>query len=200
MVRLIPLSFGLSSLRADSGIVLLKSRPRYEIIDLILFQMLPWNRAIYHTNLTASHPPAKRWLGTNKRYATFQHSLPHFMLRQILSPNSGADVSQFYNSSDVMTVTNFNLFPGGVSRESLSQDASLNERFSETVLESMKLLLNASLVRKKSQARAGEVGADQSEQTETQRLMDIIDEARKSDGIKMGGVFPQLIAQKSTPL
>ena len=44
-----------------------------------------------------------------------------------------------------MTVTNFNLLPGGVSRESLSQDASLNERFLKTVLESMKLLLNASL-------------------------------------------------------
>ena len=54
------------------GRYVLKSRPRYRIIDLILLQMLPWNRAIYHTNLTASHPPAKRWLGTNKRYATFQ--------------------------------------------------------------------------------------------------------------------------------
>ena len=39
---------------------MLKIRPRYGIIDLIVLQMLPWNRAIYHTNLTASHPPAKR--------------------------------------------------------------------------------------------------------------------------------------------
>ena len=126
------------------------------------------------------------------------------MLRQVLSSNSEADVPQLYNSGDVMTITNFNLLPGGVSRESLSQDASLNERFSETVLESMKLLLNASLIRKKSQApqdpRAGEGGADYREQIEIQRLMDIIDEARRSDKIKMGGVFPQLIAQKSTPL
>ena len=30
--------------------------------------------------------------------------------------------------------------------------------------------------------------------------MDTIDEAQKSDGIKMGGVFPQLIAQKATSL
>ena len=49
----------------DSNRNMLKSRPKYGIIDLIFLQMLPWNTAIYHTNLTASHPPAKRWLGTN---------------------------------------------------------------------------------------------------------------------------------------
>lgn len=126
------------------------------------------------------------------------------MLREILSSNSGADVSQIYNSGDVMTIINFNLLAGGVSRESLSQDASLNERFSEIVLESVKLLLKASLVRKKSHApqdpQAEEAGTGHGEQTKIQRLMDTIDEARKSDGIKMGGFFPQLIAQKSTPL
>ena len=52
-----------------------------------------------------------------------------------------------------MTIINFNLLPGGVSRKSLSQDASLNERFSDIVLESVKLLLKASLVRKKSQPK-----------------------------------------------
>ena len=103
-----------------------------------------------------------------------------------------------------MTIINFNLLPGGVSRESLSQDASLNERFSDIVLESVKLLLKASLVRKNSQApqdpRAGEGGTGQSEQIKIQMLMDTIDEARNSNGIKMGGVFPQLIAQKATSL
>ncbi|MCJ1360132.1 MAG: hypothetical protein MMC33_010135 [Icmadophila ericetorum] len=68
----------------------------------------------------------------------------------------------------------------------------------------MKLLLTASLIRKKSQApkepRVLEGGSDQSELTETHRLIDLIDEIRKSDETKMGGIFPQLIAQKSTLL
>ena len=103
-----------------------------------------------------------------------------------------------------MTIINFNLLPGGISNSSPFQDASLSERFSEIVLESMKLLLAASLIRKKSQApeepRDTEGGTDQSDLTEIQRLMDFIDKARMSDKIKMGGVFPQMIAQKSTPL
>ena len=40
----------------------------------IVLQMLPWNRAVYYTNFTASQPTAKRWLGINKRYATFQQA------------------------------------------------------------------------------------------------------------------------------
>ena len=77
----------------------------------------------------------------------------------------------------------------------------LNIRFSEIVLESMKLLLNASLVRKKSEASsdvsggASRTGEDQF--VETQRLLDFIGKTQESKSVLMGGVFPQLIAQKS---
>ena len=53
-------------------------------------------------------------------------------------------------SEDTMTILNFNLLPGGITRESRPQDVSTNERFSDIVLESVKLLLKASLIRKKS--------------------------------------------------
>ena len=103
-----------------------------------------------------------------------------------------------------MTIINFNLLPGGTSRESRSEDASLNERFSHIMLESVELFLKGSLIRKKSHAseelRVGEGGTGQSELTEIERLMDFMEEARKSDRIKMGGLFPQVIAQKSTSL
>lgn len=103
-----------------------------------------------------------------------------------------------------MTILNFNLLPGGISRETQSEDTSLNDRFSEIVLESIKLLLNASLIRKQSQTpeepRLGDVGTGNNNLTDTQRLMDFIDEVRMSDRLKMGGFFPQIIAQKTKPL
>lgn len=124
------------------------------------------------------------------------------MLRQLLSPRQ--DISQASAREYVMAIINFNLLPGGISRELRSEDTCLNTRFSDILLESMKLLLTASMIRKKSQAakerQLGEGGSDQSELADTQRLMDLIDEIRKSDGTKMGGIFPQLIAQKSTLL
>ena len=122
------------------------------------------------------------------------------MLRQILSLNPGAENP----SGDMLTIINFNLIPGGITRNSRPQDASINERFSDIVLESVKLLLEAALIRKKSQvpekSECGQTSMGQSGLPEIQKLMDFIDEARKSDRIKMGGVFPQLIAQVSSRL
>ena len=123
------------------------------------------------------------------------------MLRQLLSLNPEANVSRAYPSEDLMTILNFGLLPGGFSRDSRSEESDLNQRFSDIVLESVKLLLHASLLRKQSQAigepSSEDSGTGQSELTEIERLMNFIDEARKSNGVKMGGVFPQLIAQKS---
>ncbi len=72
------------------------------------------------------------------------------MLRQLLSLNLEADTSA-YPSREALTITNFNLLSGGISRESQSQDRTLNQRFSATVLESMKLVLDSSLIRKMSE-------------------------------------------------
>ena len=122
------------------------------------------------------------------------------MLRQILSLNPRAENP----SGDILTIINFNLIPGGITRHSRPQDASINERFSDIVLESVKLLLEAALIRKKSQvpekSEGGQTSKDQSGLPKIQKLMDFVDEARKSDRINMGGIFPQLIAQASSRL
>ena len=129
------------------------------------------------------------------------YSLPHFMLQQFLPPISGSEKDQSQSSGAVMTIINFNLLPGGISKDFQRRKTNLNRRFSDTVLESIKLLLNAALIRKESllETKAGseknEIG--KSERTKLQTLMDSVDEIRKSDGIMMGGFFPQLVARKS---
>ncbi|KAF4609847.1 hypothetical protein G7Y89_g15776 [Cudoniella acicularis] len=145
---------------------------------------------------------ALKIINTERQQRQLAPYLPHFMLRQLLPLNSGSNV--FQPGGDLLTILNFNLLPGGISREGRSEEIVLNNQFSDIVLETVKLLLNPSLVHKKSQANGdsfgGEAGTGHSQLTEIQKLMDFIDEAWKSGNVKMGGVFPQLIAQKSTSL
>lgn len=125
------------------------------------------------------------------------------MLRQLLSLNPEGDTSPSL-TREVMTITNFNLLPGGISREPRSQNTTLNQRFSETVLESMKLVLNSTVIRKMSQtpeeSRFRESEMDHSGLTEIQKLIDFVENTRESGRIMMGGYFPQIIAQKLTGL
>ena len=123
------------------------------------------------------------------------------MLRQLLCLDEGADSSRDL-TREIMTITNFNLLPGGISRGLRSQDNTLNQRFSETVLESMKLVLDSILIRKMAQVpeemRGKEGGTYYIGLTETQWQINFIDDTRKAGNIMMGGHFPQIIAQKST--
>ena len=100
-----------------------------------------------------------------------------------------------------MSIINFNLLPGGISRQSYCDDIRWNERFSDTVLESMKAALNGSLTSNDSQTaeerHAREAGTGQSESIKIRKLIRFIEKSQKSNSIKMGGLFPQLIAQKS---
>ena len=129
-------------------------------------------------------------------------SLPHFMLQQFVPSVSGSEKGQAQSGMTVMTIINFNLLPGGVSRNSQPRETILNRRFSDIILESMKLLLNASLIRKKplQDEKAGSETGDavKSQWTKLQTLMDFVEKTRKSDEIMMGGFFPQLIARKSS--
>lgn len=99
-----------------------------------------------------------------------------------------------------MTLTNFNLLPGGICRGLASDQCSVNESFSETMLESLKLVLHGSLIRKKCQTKmvVGDDGQGQNELIARQRLMDYLDEVRESGTVIIGGYFPQVVAQKMT--
>ncbi|KAI1149833.1 hypothetical protein F4825DRAFT_429006 [Nemania diffusa] len=123
--------------------------------------------------------------------------LPHVMLRELLSHDSRPNVA--HESNDLVRIIHFNLLPGGLNRSDGSETSALNDRFSDIVLETVKLLLNASLVRAKSQdghATKKIQPDNQSRLEEIRALMDYIDEVRQSGEVKMGGVFPQVIARK----
>ena len=116
------------------------------------------------------------------------------MLRQLLTLSQTPSLQHGLPSKDPMTILNFNLVPGGISRSSSPspEDAKWNEAFSKTLLEALKLLLDGSLIRKKDVPTTQE-----SEVVEIKRLMGVVDEAHASGKIEMGGVFPQVVARKT---
>jgi len=137
---------------------------------------------------------ALRTINSEREERQLAPYLPHFMLRQLLSMNSKSDVLQ--PSGDLLTILHFNLLPGGISREGRSDDIEVNNQFSETVLETVGLLLKASWLDQKSH-EADDSSSGTGQMAKLEGLMGFIDQVRKADNIKMGGFFPQLIAQKS---
>ena len=100
-----------------------------------------------------------------------------------------------------MTIINFNLLPGGISRDPTSEGTALDQRFSDTVLESMKLVLESIITRKMPQTLGASedrgIGTKHDALTSIQKLIDFVDSTRESGKLMMGGHFPQVIAQKS---
>lgn len=103
-----------------------------------------------------------------------------------------------------LDVLHFNLLPGGICKDLSLKGDSLIRRFSDIVLESVKLLLGAPLKEDSqveqaettnSESREKSAGMDHLENIH--RLMAAIDAIRESDEITAGGIFPQLIAQKT---
>lgn len=126
-------------------------------------------------------------------------SLPHFMIRQILSCDKDVNT---HPSGDIMTMLNFNLIPAGFANLSSEGDEALKMKFSDILLESVDLLLNAALLRRwpqkqEEESENGEAETDQGQKEEILRLVSYIKEARGSGAVRMGGIFPVLVAQKS---
>ena len=85
-----------------------------------------------------------------------------------------------------VSIVQFNLLPGGICRDLGLTEDSVNRRFSETVLESVKLLLAAPLKKSLSDR----------EKVYIHRLIDAVAADMKDSAIIAGGIFPFLIAQK----
>ena len=117
------------------------------------------------------------------------------MLRQILSLEQETDDPQILRSSDAMNLIQFSLQPAGVCDNLQAENASLKSSFSKTVLETMKLLLQGSMIRKQSSHGESHTETN-SEISDIQRLMGYIDELYGSGKVLVGGFFPLLIAQK----
>ena len=123
------------------------------------------------------------------------------MLRQLLSADLEDYASESSPSVDTMGIMSFNLRPGGISRGFPSPRPEMDDLLSDILLESMRLFLNASLLRqnsrKETEINDSEGDKAQDEETNIEGLMDYFETARKANTIKMGGRFPQVIAQKA---
>ena len=106
-----------------------------------------------------------------------------------------------------MNVNNFHLLPAGFSNPAQSHDSILNEGFSNNLLDGLKLILSGFVMRLKA-AQSNEAGEPQlaesvagsnhgDELTHLQRLIDYIENNSKTRQVKMGGVFPLVVAQKA---
>lgn len=129
------------------------------------------------------------------------------MIRQILSCDLRKELKDSNTrrpSGDIMTMLNFNLIPAGFTNVSTGEDEAMKMKFSDILLESVDLLLNAALLRRwpQEESESGEAGtdrayADQGQKEAILRLISYIKEVRGSGDVRMGGIFPVLVAQKS---
>jgi len=124
--------------------------------------------------------------------------MPHFMLQEILK-HSSQHVSEGHElPTDPVSIFHFNLLPGGICRNEELRNDLVNKRFSETVLESVKLLLAAPLNASTGEAQDGSAPSVSSEEKDRiNRLMGAVASLMRSDDIIAGGLFPHLIAQKA---
>jgi hypothetical protein len=122
------------------------------------------------------------------------------MLRKIPQLNAEPRGIGRDESKSAVSVLHFTLLPGGISRALKTDEEHLNRLFSETVLESVKLLLAASLNMNRPEDMDGDSGemagcTDNSKQIE--RIISRVEDMRNSTDSIIGGFFPLLIAQKS---
>jgi hypothetical protein len=67
--------------------------------------------------------------------------MPLFMLQELFQRSKTFTLSDAKPNKEAIFLVYSNLLPGGISRNLKLKDNSLNRRFSNTVLESVKLLL-----------------------------------------------------------
>ena len=124
--------------------------------------------------------------------------MPHFMLRELLQRPTQQDTGKSPFTPDPISILHFNLVPGGICRDAKQRSDKLNIRFSETVLESVKLLLASPLngTSREKESKAA-LSLTDTKKVKIQRLIDSVDSIIQSNEIIAGGIFPYLVAQKS---
>ncbi|KAJ5527810.1 LaeA-like methyltransferase [Penicillium frequentans] len=120
--------------------------------------------------------------------------LPHFMLQSALALKGD-------NEKQVFDILHFNLRPGGFCQDHVNTQVNL--QFSEILTESVNLFLQSALMRMEQQENqtlnviAEENEAHRGNLDQLQRLKSSVSEVLAVGGVKMGGVFPHLVAQKN---
>lgn len=104
------------------------------------------------------------------------------------------------NEKQILDILHFNLRPGGFCQDPVNTEVNL--QFSEILTESVNLFLQSALMRVEQEeiqilnATAKEDKAHQSKLDQLQRLKLSVSEVFAAGGVKMGGIFPHLVAQK----
>lgn len=105
------------------------------------------------------------------------------------------------NEKQVLDILHFNLRPGGFCQDHVNTEVNL--QFSEILTESVNLFLQSALMRIEQQqnqtqnAIAEENGAHRGKLDQLRRLKSSVSEELAVGGVKMGGIFPHLVAQKN---
>lgn len=105
------------------------------------------------------------------------------------------------NEKQVFDILHFNLRPGGFCQDHVNTQVNL--QFSEILTESVNLFLQSALMRMEQQENqtlnviAEENEAHRGNLDQLQRLKSSVSEVLAVGGVKMGGVFPHLVAQKN---
>ncbi|GFN17144.1 class I SAM-dependent methyltransferase [Aspergillus tubingensis] len=118
--------------------------------------------------------------------------LPHFMLQRILSLKSA-------NQEDALSILHFNLRPGGFCQGDADPEICL--QFSDLLTDSVNLFLHSALMRMEQQqsqngtavenGNVGKIDLDQ-----LRKLKTSVSETIEGKHVRMGGIFPHLVAQK----
>ncbi|PWY82642.1 hypothetical protein BO83DRAFT_414177 [Aspergillus eucalypticola CBS 122712] len=114
--------------------------------------------------------------------------LPHFMLQRILSLKSP-------NGEDSLNILHFNLRPGGFCQE--DADPEVNLQFSDLLTDSVNLFLQSALMRmEQQQSQNGTAVENGNTGEKLRKLKTSVSETIEAKRVRMGGIFPHLVAQK----
>ncbi|RAH55358.1 hypothetical protein BO85DRAFT_522209 [Aspergillus piperis CBS 112811] len=118
--------------------------------------------------------------------------LPHFMLQRILSLKNS-------NGDDALNILHFNLRPGGFCQEDGDPEVCLE--FSDHLTDSVNLFLHSALMRMEQQQSQNGSAVENGNTGETKldelrKLKTSVSETIEAKRVRMGGIFPHLVAQK----
>lgn len=114
------------------------------------------------------------------------------MLQELLRHSARDSTEEPLLHEESISILHFNLLPGGICRNPELLTDALNRRFSETVLESVKLLLTPAL-----EQTHPDQPVTEEQKGKIVRLRDAIASAIKSGEVIAGGIFPQVVAKKA---
>ena len=114
------------------------------------------------------------------------------MLQRILSLKSS-------NAEDALNILHFNLRPGGFCQEDADPEVCL--QFSDLLTDSVNLFLHSALMRMEQQQSQNGTAVEngntgETELDELRKLKTSVSETIEAKRVRMGGIFPHLVAQK----